>query len=343
MKIRNRRLKIQSTFSDREIRTCKSIFSLQDDESLMFIWWIQPLKEEGVVFTDKRIFWNISTTISGENEFERYHRSWGEIIRSEKSFLELTIDDGEVTIHTKEKRYSFRALKFLSNIDLQRLDKIFKDYFDNIKSLDAEINTFRNSFFLAIENLLQKISIPDNEEDFSYAKTTCSTAAEKTKSGNDKPLKIKKTALKTVSAIRHCIDFILDIYALLVLTICYFINSTVNSPEYKKIWNQINYVLSRSDFLIIMLFISVMYFILKTLIICTAKNVKKYQPMILVIVQILVWLMANDKYLFLLLVNFLLTYLFQSLCNFSKNSIRLKFTLYFVIIITAFLSITFFI
>lgn len=326
MIFRNGKLKIQKTFSDKERITCKNLFSLHDDENLMFVWWINPLNKQAFIFTDKRVLWNIPTKISGENDIECYHRDDGEILYSEKSFLELTADENEITIHTKEKRYSFKLIHLFS-VHFEQIEDIFKNYFEERKAPDDENCHFKNSFILGIERFFQKISIAENEDVIIH--------------DNTKKLKLKNTALKTASAIRHSIDFILDVYSFLILSLCYSINSTINNPIIKNIYDGIKDLPKRSDFLLIMLIICLLYLILKTFIIFTTKKVKKLPLFILIIIQILVWLIANDKFAFLVLINFLVIFIFQSLCNFSKTSIRLKFTLYFAILIAAYLSITY--
>ncbi len=86
------RIKIQKNFTDMQRTICKNLFDLTKDETLMFIWWVNPLQEKCFVFTDKRVLWNIPAKISGENDIEIYHQNNGEILFESKSFLEITID-----------------------------------------------------------------------------------------------------------------------------------------------------------------------------------------------------------------------------------------------------------
>ena len=322
-------LKIQKKFTDRQRKVCKDLFNLIENETIIFIWWIHPFKKKGFVFTDKRVLWNIPTKISGENDIEVYHQESGEIVFESQLFLEITVENNELIIHTKEKRYSFENKKYPSSV---LLDKIFKEYFDKMSSPADEYCTFNNSFILGLEGLLQKISIPDSGENKVYK------VFDRGKKGGGK---IKYTALKTASFIRHFFDFILDIYSFLVLSFCFLINATVANPILENYFKEIKEIPSKGNFLLWMIIISCAYCVLKFLVILTTKQVSKLTPVLLVIVQILVWLIANEKYPFLLIINFLLIYIFQRVCNFSKNSIRLKFTLYFAILIAVYLCMTF--
>lgn len=323
------RLKIQKNFSINEKNICKNIFSLTDDENLMFIWWIHPVQEQGFVFTDKRVFWNMPTKISGENDIEIYHQNTGEILFDAKSFLEITYENNELILHTKEKRYGFENLR---NLSVALLNTIFKDYFEEMRVPAEEYCIFNNTIVLGIEGFLQRLSIPDAGENKVYKEK------DKKKKGDGK---IKNTALKTASFIRHLFDFVLDIYSFAVLSFCFLINATIANPIFENYFKQIKEIPSKENFLLLMFVVSCAYFVLKALIVFTTRNVKKLPPILLVTVQILVWLIANDKYPFLLLINFILIFTFQRICNFSKTSIRLKFTLYFVILIATYLSITY--
>lgn len=325
----NTKLKIQKKFTDRQRKICKVFYNLLEDETIIFIWWIHPFKKQGFVFTDKRVLWNLPTKISGENDIEIYHQETGEIFFDSKMFLEITAENSELIIHTQEKRYSFENKKYSLPF---LIDKIFKDYFDKMTSPADEYCTFNNSFILEIEGLLQNFSIPDSGENKVYK------VFDRGKKGGGK---IKYTALKTASFIRHFFDFILDIYSFLVLSFCFLINATVANPILENYFKEIKEIPSKGNFLLWMIIISCVYFILKLLVVLTTKNVKKLPPVLIVTVQILVWLIANEKYPFLLIINFLLIYIFQRVCNFSKNSIRLKFTLYFEILIAVYLCMTF--
>ena len=323
------KLKIQKKFTVRQRKICKELFDLAEDETLMFIWWIHPLQKQGFVFTDKRVLWNIPTNISGENDIECYHRNDGEILVEAKSFLEITVENNEFIIHTKEKRYGFEIIRYPSTISV---NQIFKEYFDQMKSPSDEYCTFNNSFVLGFEGLLQKLSIPDSGENKVYK-----TEEKRQKSSG----KIKYTALRTASFIRHVFDFVLDVYSFIVLTFCFLINATVANPIFEGYYKQVKEIPSKGNFLIWMIIVSCAYFLLKLLIVLTTRNVRKLLPVLLVTVQILVWLIASNRYPFLLLINFLLIYIFQQICNFSKTSIRLKFTLYFAILIATYLCLTF--
>lgn len=325
----NTKLKIQKKFTDRQRKVCKDLFNLIENETIIFIWWIHPFRKQGFVFTDKRVLWNLPTKISGENDIEIYHQETGEIFFDSKMFLEITVENSELIIHTQEKRYSFENKKYSLPF---LIDKIFKDYFDKMTSPADEYCTFNNSFILEIEGLLQNFSIPDSGENKVYK------VFDRGKKGGGK---IKYTALKTASFIRHFFDFILDIYSFLVLSFCFLINATVANPILENYFKEIKEIPSKGNFLLWMIIISCVYFILKLLVVLTTKNVKKLPPVLIVTVQILVWLIANEKYPFLLIINFLLIYIFQRVCNFSKNSIRLKFTLYFAILIAVYLCMTF--
>ena len=323
------RIKIQKNFTDMQRTICKNLFDLTKDETLMFIWWVNPLQEKCFVFTDKRVLWNIPAKISGENDIEIYHQNNGEILFESKSFLEITIEKNELIIHTKEKRYGVGIGKKLS---AGFMNQMFKDYFEEMRVPADEYCTFNNSFILRLEGFLQKLSIPESGENKVYK------TAYKKKNGSRK---IKYTALKTASFIRHVFDFILDINSFLVLSFCFLINATINNPVIKSIYDEVRNFSSRFNYLVLILCVCCIYFILKTLIVFTTRNIKKLPAILLIVVQILVWLIANEKYAFLLTINFLITYIFQRICNFSKTSIRLKFTLYFAILIAAYLSITY--
>lgn len=323
-------LKIQKKFTDKQRLVCKVLFDLMDDETLMFIWWVYPLKKQAFVFTDKRVLWNIPTKISGENDIECYHQNKGEILFASKAFLEITAENNILIIHTKEKRYGFENIK---DISAAFLDKIFKDYFEEMLSPGDEYSTYNNSFVLGLEGLIQKLSIPDSDEDETYK-----VVDKKKKSGG----KIKYTALKTASLVRHFFDFILDVYSFIVLSFCFLVNATIANPVLEKNFKEIKSIPSKENFLLWMVIISCVYFLLKLLIVFTARNVKRLPAILLVAVQILVWLIASNKFPFLLLINFLLIYIFQCICNFSKPSIRLKFTLYFAILIATYFCMTYF-
>ena len=323
------KLKIQKKFTERQRNTCKILFNLIEDETLMFIWWIHSFQKEGFVFTDKRVLWNIPSKISGENDIECYHRNDGEILVDAKTFLEITVENDEFIIHTKEKRYGFENIRYPSNISI---NKIFKEYFEQMHSPSDEYCTFNNSFVLGFEGLLQKLSIPDSNEN----KVDKTRGKKRNNNG-----KIKYTALKTASFIRHFFDFILDVYSFIVLSFCFLINATVANPIFGNYFKEIKEIPSKGNFLLWMIIISCIYFLLKLIVVFTTRNVKKMPPVLLVTVQILVWLIANEKFPFLLMINFLLIYIFQRICNFSKTSIRLKFTLYFAILIAAYLCMTF--
>jgi len=323
------KLKIQKKFTDRQRKICKVFYNLLEDETIIFIWWIHPFRKQGFVFTDKRVLWNLPTKISGENDIEVYHQESGEIVFESQLFLEITVENNELIIHTKEKRYSFENKKYPSSV---LLDKIFRDYFEKMSSPVDAYCTFNNSFILELEGLLQNLSISNSSEN----KVDIITGKNRKNNG-----KIKYTALKTASFIRHFFDFILDIYSFLVLSFCFLINATVANPILENYFKEIKEIPSKGNFLLWMIIISCAYFILKLLVVLTTKNVKKLPPVLIVTVQILVWLIANEKYPFLLIINFLLIYIFQRVCNFSKNSIRLKFTLYFVILIAVYLCMTF--
>ncbi len=323
------KLKIQKKFTDTQRSICKALFGLTNDETLIFIWWIYPFQKRGFVFTDKRVLWNIPTKISGENDIEIYHQETGEILFENKTFLETTVEKNEFIIHTKEKRYGFEIIKFPLTV---LMDKIFKDYFKEMSSPADEYCTYNNSFILWLEGLQQKISIPDIDEN-----KVGKRADRKKKNGG----RIKYTALKTASFIRHLFDFILDVYSFIVLSLCFLINATVANPIFKNYFKTIKEIPSKENFLLWMIVISCVFFLLKLLVVFTTRNVKKIPPILIVTVQILVWLIANDKYPFLLIINFLLIYIFQRICNFSRTSIRLKFTLYFAILIATYLYMTY--
>ena len=325
----NTKLKIQKKFTDRQRKVCKVLFNLFEDETIIFIWWIHPLREQGFVFTDKRVLWNLPAKISGENDIEIYHQETGEILYDSKLFLEVTAENNELIIHTKEKRYSFEIKKYQSAIFV---NNFFQEYFEKMASPADEFCIFTNSFILGLEGLLQKLVIPESNEN-----KVCKTANKRKKSSG----KIKYTALKTASFIRHFFDFILDVYSFIVLSLCFLINATVANPIWENFFKEIKEIPSKGNFLFWMIIISCVYFILKLLVVLTTKNVKKLPAVLLVTVQILVWLIANDKYPFLVIINFLLIYIFQRICNFSKTSIRLKFTLYLAILIATYLCMTF--
>ena len=333
-------LKLQRKITENQRKICRNLFDLEKEETVVFIWWIHPFSSKGFVFTDKRIIWNIPTKISGDDSLEIYHQERGEILFNSKSFLKISSENGELVLNTTEKKYSFNISEAYIKTNMTLLETIFKEYFEEMKAPAEEFCSFNNSIILGIEGFLQKIVISDEDVEpvkLSFKKTKVNSSVQK-----EGESKIKTTALKTASFIRHFFDFVLDIYSFLVLSFCYLINATVANPIIGKYLDEIKGIPSKYNFLLLMLFISAVYFLLKTIIVFTTRNVKKLPPVLLVVVQIFVWFIANDKYPFLITINFLLIYIFQRICNFSKSSIRIKFMLYFIILISIYLSVIYF-
>lgn len=336
MQKKEAKLKIQKNFTDKERKFCLNIFDLQENETLMFIWWINPVKKLGFIFTDKRVFWNIPVKVTGENDIELHHLNSGKILFSAKSFIDVRFIESDFIIRTRDKKYSFNLNAVYSSENKNLINNIFKDYFEEMKTPSEEYCLFSNSFILKLGYILQKFSIPDTED--------VQENAEVEKKDSKFKNVASRTALATASFLRHFIDFILDIFSFLMLSLCFVINSAFNIAGYKLqgVYEEIKALASiKYNFLFFMLVISSIYFILKFLIILTTRKVKKLPPVLLITVQILIWIIASSKFAFLMAINFLLIFIFEQTCGFSKKSIRVKFLLYFIILISIYLIYTY--
>lgn len=318
------KLKIQKKFSDKERQFCYDFFSLNDDETLMFIWWLNPLKKLGFVFTDKRLLYNIHVRLFGEDDIEIYHQDSGEILLSPDIFQGIIFESKVLKIQTTEKKYIFNLNIKLTESDKNLLEKIVKDYFCEMKTPFEEYCRFRNSFILNIGYILNKISIPD-----IAAKTATYT---------------KKGAVAVASFLRHLLDGLLDICSFATILFCALPNSTITlrTEDFQYTYERLKEIAAEKMQSVLFVFIaSCIYSVLKFLIILTTRKIKKLPPILLIAVQILLcFITTNNNLPFILAINFLLIFVFQQICGFSKKSIEVKFSFYFGILLASYFAIS---
>lgn len=166
--------------------------------------------------------------------------------------------------------------------------------------------------------ILHKLSIPD-----IAAKTANYT---------------KKGAVAVASFLRHLLDGLLDICSFVLLLFSWIMNSTDVFPDTRltfifENFQKVTLDIPEEFYKLIIFCILCTYLLFKGLIVLTAGAKKKILPTLLIVIQILLCFIIQDNNLaFVLAINFLLIYVFQQLCEFSKKSVKIKFIIYFAIL-----------
>lgn len=224
----------------------------------------------------------------------------------------------------------FKFMK-ISDLFCTGIEKI-KDFFRKLKS-----------------KIFKKADTQNSEENAKKQEEKARRKAERNE-------KIKKNLNKGVdiigdglgkfgSFVRHFIDFVMDLYSFAMLFVCFVFNTAsegVNFAKLKGIQEFLEYVGQRYQTFNLTLIAVSIFFIVKLLVLITARNSRRIEPFMVVSLQILLCFFPLSKFIALLAANFILILLFQCTCKFSKISVRIKFFIYMVLFISGLLLYTYF-
>lgn len=205
-------------------------------------------------------------------------------------------------------------------------------------------------FFRKLKSKIFKKADTQNSED------NAKKQEEKARRKAERKEKIKKNLNKGVdiigdglgkfsSFLRHLIDFVMDLYSFAMLFVCFVFNTAsegVNFAKLKGIQEFLEYVGQRYQTFNLTLIAVSIFFIVKLLVLITARNSRRIEPFMVVSLQILLCFFPLSKFIALLAANFILILLFQCTCKFSKISVRIKFFIYMVLFISGLLLYTYF-
>ncbi len=343
------------SFSKTSEKLIKETYEIPSEEELLAVFWltddiINPKDKIGLVFTRKRILWNLPDLQSGAAIKESFNYKSIKLSLPE----DTNSKNYEVQLESNDKTFTLIFDSSINKDNLEILVQFINSYFEN--SLDLNMyskNDESFSFTFSIQEITDYLNTKKKilkQKLFSRKKATAETDSFKTKTEeSSKPINKNAEKEQTVqnTQIKNCKDesrlksffrHTADLCADLLLAVGILIFGKYNLMKKLDLNPQLNLFI-KTNIITFCIILLAVFAIIKIFVILTNKKCRKVPAFIILVMILINSALIVEKFSIFIILLTLLLLTFQFTENASSRVIKLKCLLFVLICLTGYFSV----